>query len=244
MTGLKRILALGVTLLIPASVSAGIITIDDFSVDQTIGTVGPSGSDIAVGVEDASILGGQRDVQLVRNPVATNTSNVSGGKMTWTFLENSSSSGFINNFVSYDGVDNNFARFPQFSPGLSSGGAGFDFTQGGILDAFEFDLGTISENLSQGLRLLVQVQDDSASFGTSQIVLTDAMSNTSLQIPFSSFTGRDFENIRNVMFFIGGGAFTGQAATVEFDAFRAVPEPASILLLAAGGLSLMLRRRR
>jgi len=223
---------LSCALLLTAGLSSAAI-IDDFSASQTVSS--GAGTNFQ-SVQDPSILGGERDVQ-VFSGFGSGGFTASGGSAT--VVNDVSSIGGIQ--ISYDGVD-----------GLATtlGLGGVDLTDGGLSDRILLDLFPGSSGVA--FRLLVQ----DTSNNTLDAFMT--LSAGFLQVQFSAAPTVDFTDVNFLRVSMPG---TSSNSTVfpsaSFDNLcsgnaegcvdapigEEVPEPSTWLLMATG-LALAVWRRR
>jgi LPXTG-motif cell wall-anchored protein len=173
------------------SASAAPVLLDDFNqipnaniINVTLGT-SPQGATI----DHASILGGERDVQVIvtsgAGTMSVNPSDSSG------YLTHAQPPGLRGRtIVSWDGNDSNFTS-------LNATGLGGVNLQSPTNDAFL--LGIVSTDVASNLE--IQVFTDATNHSTAAtIAFTGGLVNATLVIPFSSFgvtggTGADFTNV-------------------------------------------------
>jgi hypothetical protein len=216
------------------------ITIDNFdapsSEEATVIDLQTGGDPYAINQhDDASILGGQRDVLIEVQGTSSLTSyagTIGGG--TFDFI--SDSPGSIAT-MQYDSVDTESGSSLSDAEALG----GMDLTESGSSDRFRFEF--LSADLGFDLSVTVQGGGNTASF-----VGSVASSETpfTYDIAFSSFAGDQsaIQNADSVTFDFNSA---GQADR-DFDLDQigtAVPTPGSLATgLVAGGVALFAGRRR
>lgn len=213
-----------VALLAAGSAQAAIITIDDFSADQAV----PAGGNSFV--DDAGILGGQRDV--VANGAGT-TFNAAGGVGTAA----ATGSSFV--LLDYDGPDDN-ASGSSFLLG------DIDLTGGGMNDRFFLDITSVTGSILATVRVAESLSD------YSEATLSGISTAGLFELPFANLsnvgTGGNVNAAKRVFlrfnldadeqvsitnFYVGGDSTTAP-----------VPEPASAALLGLGLCAAALLRKR
>jgi|GEM_PF-6380752 len=207
--------------------------IDDFSANQSVS----SGAGTNFGsVQDPSILGGERDVQVFAG-LGIGGFTASGGFATVT--NDVTSIGGIQ--ISYDGID-----------GLPTtlGLGGIDLTDGGLSDRILLDLFAGSS----GTAFRLFVQDTSNNSLDAFMTLSGGF----LQVQFSAAPTVDFTDVNFLRVSMPGIGPNSTVSTVSFDDLcsgnadgcvdapigEEVPEPSTWLLMASGLALAAWRRRR
>jgi len=233
-------LGIGLGILLAGSASATPIVIDDFGTSQSVtvsGGLGPLQSDGGVA---ASAIGGARNMRLSRvSGYGTDTLTANGGGFGLLDLS-SAAADSVSARLTYDGGTDNVLT--------PTGLGGVDLTSGGSNSLIR-----ILARSDLVAPLTITVYTDASNFSTAIVNLPGqgfgATPFASLDIPFSSFladsgSGADFHNIGAISIGIFGANVPSLDAQLD-SIVATVPEPGSLLLLAAGltGLAVNGRRR-
>lgn len=203
--------------------TAAPITIDDFSANQFVDDVSPGT------VDDAGILGGERDV--VANSAGTSF-NAAGGSAT---AGATGGSHFV--LLSYDGDDDN--------PGNVFYGLGnADLTGGGMNDRFLLDVTAVTGTVE----LNSFAFEDASNFSQGFHSITTA---GLFEIPFASLatggSGADFAGLERLAFrfdFDINESITLNSISTGASRMQPVPEPSSAALFGLGLCALAAWRKK
>ena len=247
-TGLRLGLASGIAGLIltaAASASAAQITIDDFGQPspQTFYVIAAINADpLLHKTAHPSILGGERDmlVDVIGNASLTTAAGTIGDG-TLDF----GSSGPVVVGLQYDGLDAD-----QLLPtrALVDGqGLSVDLTDAGANNAFRLDFDSVdggppSTPLSYSITLTSPLAGVAVLSGS----LAETATAQTYLLPFAAFTPSvnfSFANVSSITLVLNGGA-TQPDADFKVSLFAAVPEPHSVMLLAMGGVAVVLAARK
>lgn len=233
-------------LLSPSTVNT---LIDDFASQQQVegNPVLPIG---ATNLTSSTVIGGQRDlhVEYLSGPAeSTLYANPFGLSEV---LEFNQSAGVIAiATVTWDGVDADLTTTP------SAGLGGIDITNGGLNDAFAFDIGIDAAGSGENLVMRLFTGSD---VSTAQVLIpvTNGTATSSQIIPLSQFVGAaDLTNIDAIQLELGGNNTSIDAqlgpigligsAVADFSV-ETIPEPSTVLLslFAMVWLAGSKRRRR
>jgi len=226
--GTCTLLTVGLALCLALMLSndASALTIDDFENEEfsmTDTTVSGILRTTQSGV--AGVLGGSREsfVSYAPAPGGPGTTLAVAGGLALATAGSGSSGG--HGFV-YDGLANSATD--------GSGGAlGADLS---ALDRFVVEVVAVVK--VDGQVDVTVALNDSDSFSVAPVVATSV---GLLEIPFASFSGIDFSDIRSITLTTNGTV--GANESLSIGSFIAVPEPTTALLLLAGLLGIALRQR-
>ena len=200
------------------------ITIDTYTAGTTLTQFGAGTASQTT--FDASILGGQRDETIVVTPQGTNDE----------FFGTLGFSGEMD--VAQGSQDQIFGSvvYDNFAP--------TDMTEGGLNDSFE--LGFLSSDINAELSNVVSLTVGSgANFATQFVTVpsNDVLPQNVL-VDFSSFAGVDMTAIDSVALNFNFAGNPGRDFELGlFSATKAIPEPASGIIVAVGLLAMARRRR-
>jgi hypothetical protein len=214
-------------LLVPCSAAA--LLIDDFGDgDFAISDTTPAGAGVADSQGGLTgVLGGSRESSLSLVSGSSGSLAVSGGVAT----ASAGNPAVVFFRIAYDGIANGVFD--------ATGGFLLDLTEGGANDRFRLEV----TSLIGGTDVTIGVSVPGTSFIT---VETFPISSTgTVEVLFDDFpVSADFANVDSILFQAGGssGSFAN-GERISFGRFEAVPEPGSVLLLAAGLAGLAAGRR-
>lgn len=225
-----------------SAASANAVVIDTFDISQALKANSGITQDSGVAGLDASILGGERDMLLDWFSGAANlelTANAgSPGNGLLSFSAGAQTSG--QGEVVWDGDDGDPLSLNPLGLG------GIDLTDGGTLDRIAVGV----ESDDWPVHLVFEVYTNSFDWSSATLELPGGISSAqTFELLFSAFTpqvasigaGADFTNVGAIRLIIDD-----QRAETDLSIrfVESTPEPATLSLLALGGLALLRRRRR
>jgi hypothetical protein len=212
-----------------APLPAAALTIDDFEdgdfaiTDTT--PAGPPATDSQGSL--AGVLGGSREGSVNLASGVSASLSVSGGALT----ASADNPAVIFFQVRYDGIANGVVD--------ATGAFTVDLTEGGINDRFILEV----ISLIGATDVTIALSEPGTSVVTVETFPVTAIGT--VEILFADFPSMaDFTNVDSVLLQAGGGGGTfANGERISFGSFEAVPEPGSVLLLAAGLAGLAARHR-
>ena len=222
-----------VTITAPQAMGAAGITVDDFDSAQTISASSSGPTSANSTLDNAGILGGERDMFV----------EVTGGTGTATFDSDFVGTGVLNiqssvaaivtAHVTWDGNDNDATALD------ATGLGGLDLTTnaGEPITSFALDY-----KIDHNEQLVIFAYTSAANWSSATFNISDTSGSTeSIQVDFADFvtgggTGADFTNIGALRLQVGGGALAvdaevalvGTVGPTVLDADFAVYEPLSL----------------
>ncbi len=241
---------------------AATVTVDNFSVDQSVSATGGPTSSTVCSSED-NILGGCRYMQVATDGPSQNGTSLEASQSVLEFANNSSSTG--TGWIVYDGsADRSSATFYGDVAGEnldvavnSTGLGGYDFLMGMSDGFFEFSADNF-DNLAPGAlefsAFAFDLSGNTVSYSESidplsfSPILAFSDFRSDWNDPNSGLGGFQFDNVGALAFRVDSTAvgFDGQITQITA---AVVPLPASALLLLGGiggfgGLAAAKRRRK
>jgi hypothetical protein len=245
MKSLKLFSLLTITALVMGiNAYAATLDIDPFDASQGPLTANSGATEVSGTVDDASILGGERDVVVhyTAGPLNVEVNVNPGGNSLYTHSQDASTTGA--SWIIWDGNDNDPLTLDP------TGLGGVDLTLGGLLTGILLDVDDNDLGNPDALRIEIYTDGGNWSFAETGLPPGPSLFFLDFLADFGvgAGAGADFTNVGAIALHVNGT--TEPAQDLSFDLVSAsdnpVPEPSTVILLGIGvvGLALGARRRK